>query len=55
MFGDRLHLRVHERSAREVISRLKRRIPAEGGEFSHLHSIPPQLEDVFIALLEPES
>lgn len=54
MFGDRLHLRVHEESARNVISRLKRRIPAEGGEISLLNSIPPQLEDVFIALLEPE-
>jgi hypothetical protein len=55
MFGDRLHLRVHKGSARQVILRLKRRIPAAGGEIANLRSIQPQLEDVFIALLEPET
>jgi len=53
MFGDRLHIRVREDSAPQVIRRLKRSIPSGGGQVTQLHSIPPQLEDVFIALLEP--
>lgn len=52
LFGDRLHLRVTPGEAQEVISRLKQTIPSEGGEITVLRSIPPQLEDMFIALQE---
>jgi ABC-2 type transport system ATP-binding protein len=52
MFGDRIHLRVAEGKADEVISRLAQRIQAEGGQEVRLRPIAPQLEDVFISLLE---
>ncbi len=52
MFGDRLHLRVREGTARAVAARLNARILAEGGAVYRLRAIPPQLEDVFIAFLE---
>ena len=55
MFGDRLHLRVHPDSAQAVIERLERIIPARGGRLTRLRSIRPQLEDVFINLLEDPS
>jgi ABC-2 type transport system ATP-binding protein len=51
-FGDRLHVRVGQNKAEVVISRLKSRIGSEGGEVSDLRSVPPGLEDVFIALSE---
>ncbi len=52
MFGDRLHLRIREGTAPQVMARLAARIQAEGGHLYRLRPIPPQLEDVFIALLE---
>jgi ABC-2 type transport system ATP-binding protein len=52
MFGDRIHLRVHPGKAAEVEERLRQHILAEGGEISKLRSVAPQLEDVFISLLE---
>jgi ABC-2 type transport system ATP-binding protein len=52
MFGDRLHLRVHPGSAQLVIEHLEAIIPAKGGRLTRLRSITPQLEDVFIDLLE---
>ncbi|MER3458894.1 MAG: multidrug ABC transporter ATP-binding protein [Chloroflexota bacterium] len=52
MFGDRLHLRVREGAAQGVMARLAARVRAEGGEITRLRLIPPQLEDVFIALLK---
>ncbi len=52
MFGDRLHLRVRQGKDREVITRLEQRIPAEGGEITLFRHIPPQLEDMFIMLLD---
>jgi ABC-2 type transport system ATP-binding protein len=52
MFGDRLHLRVLSGSAQMVIDHLVAVIPAEGGTLTGLRSITPQLEDVFIDLLE---
>jgi ABC-2 type transport system ATP-binding protein len=52
MFGDRLHLRVQPGSAGEVIAFLEQEIPAQGGRLSLVRSITPQLEDVFIDLLE---
>lgn len=54
-FGDRLHVRVGQNKAEGVISRLKSRIGSEGGQVSDLRSVPPGLEDVFIALSESES
>lgn len=52
MFGDHLHLRIHPGSARQVIRRLEKSIPAQGGRLSSLRQSTPQLEDVFINLLE---
>jgi ABC-2 type transport system ATP-binding protein len=52
MFGDRLHLRVRAGEADKVIKRLKKRIPAEGGTVYQLNPTPPELEDVFITLME---
>jgi drug efflux transport system ATP-binding protein len=52
MFGDRLHLRVRQGQTDEVMARLEERIPVEGGEISVLRRVPPQLEDMFIALQE---
>lgn len=52
MFGDRLHLRVKAGAADAVITRLQEQIPAKGGTLAQLREIAPQLEDVFISLLE---
>jgi ABC-2 type transport system ATP-binding protein len=54
-FGDRLHVRVGENKAEAVLSRLRSRIRSEGGEVTDLRSVPPVLEDVFIALSESDS
>jgi len=51
-FGDRLHIRVGENKAQDVLSRLKSQIRTEGGQVDELRSVPPVLEDVFIALSE---
>jgi ABC-2 type transport system ATP-binding protein len=51
-FGDRLHLRVRENKAQEVLSRLKSEIGNEGGQVDTLRAVHPVLEDVFIALSE---
>ena len=51
-FGDRLHLRVRENKARDVLHRLESKITNEGGRVDELRSVPPILEDVFIALSE---
>jgi ABC-2 type transport system ATP-binding protein len=51
-FGDRLHLRVRENKAQDVLSRLTSQIRNEGGHVDELRSVPPVLEDVFIALSE---
>jgi len=55
MFGDRLHLRVKAGAIESVITRLREQIPARGGSLTRLREIPPQLEDVFISLLEDGS
>jgi ABC-2 type transport system ATP-binding protein len=52
MFGDRLHLRVQGNQADEVMAQLSARINASGGEINRLRAILPQLEDLFISLLE---
>jgi ABC-2 type transport system ATP-binding protein len=54
MFGDRMHLRVRAGEAEAVAGRLQASIPAGGGRISRLRPVPPQLEDLFIALLEGE-
>ena len=51
-FGDRLHIRVGENKAQSVLDRLEPQIAAEGGHVDELRSVPPVLEDVFIALSE---
>lgn len=51
-FGDRLHLRVAEKKAQSVLKRLPREIEKESGKVEALRSVPPVLEDVFIALSE---
>lgn len=51
-FGDRLHIRVGEGKAQDVLSRLKVQIGSEGGHVDELRIVPPVLEDVFIALSE---
>lgn len=51
-FGDRLHIRVGENRAQDVLFRLKPQIQNEGGHVDDLRSVPPVLEDVFIALSE---
>jgi ABC-2 type transport system ATP-binding protein len=52
-FGDRLHIRVGENKAQDVLSRLKSKIRSEAGQVDVLRAVPPTLEDVFIALSEP--
>jgi ABC-2 type transport system ATP-binding protein len=54
-FGDRLHLRVREGKAQPVIDRLPEEIRTAGGTLTELRSIPPVLEDIFIALSETDS
>jgi len=51
-FGDRLHIRVRENKAQDVLIRLQSQIGSEGGQVDELRSVPPSLEDVFIALSE---
>ena len=52
-FGDRLHIRVSEGKAQDVLSRLKSNIRSEGGQVDELRVVSPVLEDVFIALSSP--
>lgn len=51
-FGDRLHIRVGQNKAQEVLNRLKSKLRSEGGQVDELRAVPPVLEDVFIALSE---
>lgn len=53
-FGDRLHVRVAAGAAQEVLSRLDSDLAERGVESFRARIVPPQLEDVFIALLEDE-
>jgi len=54
-FGDRLHIRVREGKAEDVLSRLPAEIRSVGGEITELRVVNPVLEDVFIALSENSS
>ena len=49
-FGDKLHIRVSEGKAEDVLSRLQVQIGREGGHVDDLRVVNPVLEDVFIAL-----
>jgi ABC-2 type transport system ATP-binding protein len=51
-FGDRLHLRVGAGQSEQVITRLRAMLQADGITLTVLQEIQPQLEDVFMALLE---
>lgn len=53
-FGDRLHIRVSEGKSKAVLKRLKTEIKQAGGYVYELRSVPPVLEDVFIALSDHE-
>jgi ABC-2 type transport system ATP-binding protein len=55
MFGDRLHLRVQPGSAQVVSEHLTQIVPTLRGKLTLVKSITPQLEDVFIFLLENKS
>jgi ABC-2 type transport system ATP-binding protein len=52
MFGDRLHLRLQAGQTKAVLERLAEHIPAQGGQIGRLRIVTPQLEDVFMELLE---
>lgn len=52
MFGDRLQLRVSLGQVEPVMAALKAQIEQGGGECTSLRPVAPQLEDVFISLLE---
>lgn len=53
MFGDRIHLHLKEGQLEAAAERLRQRIAAESDvEVTHLRPVAPQLEDVFISLLE---
>jgi len=51
-FGDKLHVRVKENAAKDVMERLPNQIKAANATLNELRAIPPVLEDVFIALSE---
>ncbi|MFZ5857144.1 MAG: ATP-binding cassette domain-containing protein [Chloroflexota bacterium] len=51
-FGDKLHVRVKENTASDVIARLTKEIDQAGATLHELRPIPPVLEDIFIALSE---
>ena len=52
MFGDRLHIRVRSGQSEQTVERLQASLTAGGGQVDRLRQIPPQLEDVFMSLLE---
>jgi ABC-2 type transport system ATP-binding protein len=54
-FGDRLHLRVRQGSADNVLARLRESLPAGGVALTEARTVPPVLEDVFIALSESQN
>lgn len=54
-FGDRLHIRVRDDKARDVIHRLTSEIGSQGGNVHELRVVPPALEDVFIDLSEDKN
>jgi ABC-2 type transport system ATP-binding protein len=55
LFGDRIHLRVREGKAEAVIAHLQTKIRSEEAVIHRLRLVTPQLEDLFIAMLENEN
>jgi len=55
MFGDRLHLRTRPDAGEKVMVGLQEQASAQGLQISRLRSVAPQLEDVFMDLLEAET
>jgi len=53
-FGNRLHIRVRDNKAKQVLRRLKSEIKNAGGRVDELRMVSPALEDVFIALSDHE-
>ena len=51
-FGDRLHIRVRQGMAEDVLHRLPSQIRSGGGQVDELRAVNPVLEDIFIALSE---
>lgn len=54
-FGERLHLRVQASKVRQVLRRLDQRLSEDPGIGGSVRLFEPQLEDVFMALLEMEA
>lgn len=54
LFGDRIHLRVNSGQSKSVLNRFQRTAREAGLDGVQLRSINPQLEDVFMALLEEQ-
>jgi ABC-2 type transport system ATP-binding protein len=52
LFGDRIHLRLAVDADEPFLADLRRRLDESGGEVSSLRTVPPQLEDVFMTLVE---
>ncbi len=55
VFGDRLHVRVPPQQANVVGERLHSQLSANGVHVTSLKPVAPQLEDVFLSLLQHES
>ena len=55
LFGDRLHVRVAPHAADAVMHRLPEAALAADIQVDSIRLVPPQLEDVFIQLLESEA
>jgi ABC-2 type transport system ATP-binding protein len=54
LFGDRLHVRVQAGRGEAVMHDLRERAAKDGATLAGLRTIPPQLEDVFMALAEAQ-
>jgi ABC-2 type transport system ATP-binding protein len=52
MFGDRVHLRIRVGEIEAVSNRLEKQIVLKHGIVTQLRVVPPQLEDIFMELLE---
>jgi ABC-2 type transport system ATP-binding protein len=51
-FGDKLHIRVREGEADQVLTRLSQDIRAASGVIRRFRPVRPQLDDIFILLME---
>lgn len=54
-FGDKLHLRIKENSAKIVMARLPKEIESQNAKMTELRMVSPALEDVFISLSESKN